>query len=93
MTARAQPVGCDEAARIAEARCLQAEGLSQRAIAKVIGKPRLWVRQQLGQAGADSASSVISVPVTAITASPNSRPIRDTKVAALVESIGQVGLI
>jgi ParB-like chromosome segregation protein Spo0J len=87
-----------ETALVMEARRLHTEvGLMDTAIARRLKQTRHWVRKHTGSGtthdGSTSAAKVVAVPLMLISASPNSRPVRDTKVAALVESIGQVGLI
>src|ERR1700722_9428614 len=85
-----------DAALVAEALRLEAAGKSQRQIAAALGKPRHWVRFTAlakPEPAIGAADNVIAVPLMVISANPNSRAVHDKSVAALAESIEEIGLL
>jgi ParB/RepB/Spo0J family partition protein len=87
-----------EASPVEEAKRLQADGLSQRAIAATIGKPRHWVRYQLGSAANAGLSETMDamvrqLPLHLLHDSPHARPVNTEHVAALAKSISEIGLL
>jgi hypothetical protein len=89
-----------DAGLVGEAKRLQADGRSQRAIAAAIGKPRHWVRYQLGLSAANGGlpeattdAMLRHLPLHLLHDSPHARPVNAEHVAALAKSISEIGLL
>jgi N6-adenosine-specific RNA methylase IME4 len=82
----------DASAKVAEALRLQTEGLSQRHIAKTIGKSRHWVRYQLGQSATISDGSQSTRPLAEICVGTRTRK-DNGDIEALARSIDANGLM
>jgi N6-adenosine-specific RNA methylase IME4 len=82
-----------DAALIAVAVRLGAEGKSQRQIAAALGKPRHWVRFTALAAERQADQAITDVPLRAVRAHPRARSIDVAHVHALVRSISAVGLL
>jgi hypothetical protein len=82
-----------EAALIAEALRLEAQGMSQRQIAAALGKPRHWVRFRALGSERQADHAIIDVPLPTVRAHPRARSIDAVHVATLARSIDAIQLL
>lgn len=84
-----------EARDVATVRDLMSQGKGDRLIGEAMNITRHQARNLMGKArlGIANPDNVIAAPLADITASPNSRVVRDISVAVLAESIREIGLM